>query len=167
MKYLEIDNTNCNRTEVSGEFTKEISDLIINTLLKSNNGDFGVRMHREVIHVAKKMDPTSIAEGISNGYAAYAVNEEGKIIGFALIEEKEKIRHLSCLYVLKEFQREGIGSRLLQFCEDKMKALGHIEIHADAINLDTTIEFYVRKGFIKYGRTGPSSTFMPMSKSLR
>jgi len=107
-----------------------------------------------ILHINSKDYPEDVIEAWSartnaNSFKNHADNlkrwvavENNKIIGFV---EHDSKAELTRLYVHKNFQGKGVGSRLLCRAEESMKKLGHKKI-----SLESTISakpFYEAKGY--------------------
>ena len=72
----------------------------------------------------------------------FIVTEGGTPLGFAELEEKG---YINCFFVHPEHQGRGIGSMLLQACEDEAKRLGYTRMYAE-VSI-TAKPFFLRQGF--------------------
>ena len=86
----------------------------------------------------------------------YIIKKDSKIIAFLkLIEGREekdkKYIELQSLYVLKEYQNNGIGKRLIQKAFEESKKLGYKKMFIGCLEENKSNEFYKKMGgkFIK------------------
>lgn len=116
----------------------ETFELFYNTVNSINSKNY----NREQLGVwADKNDKKSWCEKFNSGYTYVAIIDN-VIVGIGEIDKKVQI---SRLYVHKDFQRQGIASKIL----DKLEAC-QFEIGIDKISTSTAIdgkEFYENKGF--------------------
>jgi len=75
-----------------------------------------------------------------------------KVVGFCLVSKKEKFNELDVLYVLPEYQRMGIGKKLLDRAIGWLgeKKEGKLKV---ALYNDNAVSFYEKYGFVKTGVT--------------
>ncbi|MEH2334830.1 GNAT family N-acetyltransferase [Nostoc sp.] len=73
----------------------------------------------------------------------YVAEEQGKIIGFG---ELEANGHIGRFYCHKDFQRKGIGKKILEQLESKAKALGIEKLFTEASS--TAKPFFGSQNFI-------------------
>ncbi len=73
---------------------------------------------------------------------SYVAELDGKIIGFAQLEPDG---HIDCFYCHKDFQRMGVGSKLLETLETQAEALGIKRVFAE-VSI-TAKDFFEHQGF--------------------
>ncbi len=167
MQIQVLDNIGGAGAELPLSTAAEISDLIMNSVAHSNSGEFNSHAIIEILDFLSSFTPQKLVRSLADGYTAYVTDENGGVVGFAMIEKANGGYHLTCLYVSRDCQGRGIGSRLFELCEERMRSLGCKTMCVDAVNLNGTIGFYRRRGFSEYGRTAPNELFLPMSKAIR
>ena len=58
---------------------------------------------------------------------------------------------INYLYVKEEYQRQGVGTALVEECKSRMKKLGYSSITLNVLSLnEKAIKFYQRLGFSEY-----------------
>lgn len=80
----------------------------------------------------------------------------------------EKNDNTSCLindiHLLKEFQKKGIGSVILNFVLSKSKELGFGQVKVFVFEKNPSIEFYKKKGFVQIEFLSKSNTSVMIKK---
>ena len=77
----------------------------------------------------------------------YGIYEDGQLVGFYWIEEREKVLHLHALIIKSQFQGRGIGTRILGMLALEYKeTMSCIELGVHESN-DRAIRMYERQGF--------------------
>ena len=130
-----------------------VSDLIATTLRISNQKDYSEEYLEKDIQC---LQPQDIIER-TNRQHFYVVEENGQIIGCGSIGSywgKEDESRLFTIFVLPDYQRKGIGRKIIQTLEQDEFFLRakRIEIPASI----TAIPFYLKMGYTyKNGITEP------------
>lgn len=123
---------------------KEVSDLIIRTLMISNTKDYPAEMMAEL---TRRMQPEDILERARRTHF-YVAEENNVILGCGAIGpywDKTDESSLFTIFVLPEYQGRGIGRRIVETLEKDEYALRakRIEIPASI----TGLEFYKKLGY--------------------
>jgi N-acetylglutamate synthase-like GNAT family acetyltransferase len=123
---------------------KEVSDLIIRTLMISNTKDYPAEMMAEL---TRRMQPGDILERARRTHF-YVAEENNVIVGCGAIGpywDKTDESSLFTIFVLPENQGRGIGRRIVETLEKDEYALRakRIEIPASI----TGLEFYKKLGY--------------------
>ena len=70
------------------------------------------------------------------------------IAGFAVAQSRHKTGRLLTLDVVPEAQRYGLGSRLLQECEERLRKRGCTEVYLEtAVNNEPALKLYHKMGY--------------------
>ena len=131
----------------------EVSDLIATTLRISNQKDYSEEYLEKDIQC---LQPQNIIER-ANRQHFYIIEDDGKIIGCGSIGSywgKEDESSLFTIFVHPDYQRKGIGRKIIQTLEQDEFFLRakRIEIPASI----TAIPFYLKMGYTyKNGITEP------------
>ena len=123
---------------------KEVSDLIIRTLMISNTKDYPAEM---MLELTRRMQPEDILER-ARWTHFYVAEENNVIVGCGAIGpywDKTDESSLFTIFVLPEYQGRGIGRRIVETLEKDEYALRakRIEIPASI----TGLEFYKKLGY--------------------
>ena len=123
---------------------KEVSDLIIRTLMISNTKDYPAEM---ILELTRRMQPGDILER-ARWTHFYVAEENNVILGCGAIGpywDKTDESSLFTIFVLPEYQGRGIGRRIVETLEKDEYALRakRIEIPASI----TGLEFYKKLGY--------------------
>ena len=123
---------------------KEVSDLIVKTLMISNTKDYPAEM---MLELTRRMQPEDILER-ARWTHFYVAEENNVILGCGAIGpywDKTDESSLFTIFVLPEYQGRGIGRRIVETLEKDEYALRakRIEIPASI----TGLEFYKKLGY--------------------
>lgn len=97
--------------------------------------------------------------------ATWVANIDNQVVGFCMAEKGEKNK-IGAIYILPQFQRKGIGKKLMK------KALAWLgkekDIYVNVVSYNQkAISFYQSLGFIKTGKTvKEKGADLPSGKSL-
>ncbi len=91
------------------------------------------------------MSAKELEEQIDCGVDFFGLQEEGRIIGLMGIQELKEITLIRHAYVFTEYQRRGVGKRLLQYLIDLAKGTEILVGTWKAANW--AIQFYEKHGF--------------------
>ncbi|MEH1890533.1 MAG: GNAT family N-acetyltransferase [Nostoc sp.] len=106
--------------------TKEIIKLFYDTAHEVNIHDY--TEEQVDAWAPANMDIDVWIKGLGSKFT-YVAEEQGKIIGFG---ELEINGHLDRFYYHKDFQRKGIGKKILEQLESKAKVLGIEKLFTEA-----------------------------------
>ncbi|MBD2564415.1 MULTISPECIES: GNAT family N-acetyltransferase [Nostoc] len=120
--------------------TEEIMKLFYDTIHEVNIHDY--TQEQVDAWAPAKMDIDVWIKSLGSKFT-YVAEEQGKIIGFG---ELEANGHIDRFYCHKNFQRKGIGKRILEQLESKAKALGIEKLFTEASI--TAKPFFERHNFI-------------------
>ena len=81
---------------------------------------------------------------------------ENEIVGYLVAQnqaEQNKF-YINSIHVLKDFQKMGIGKKLLEAATKKAMELGYGKIWLDVMTEnERTVKWYYNQNFIKHGRS--------------
>jgi ribosomal-protein-alanine N-acetyltransferase len=84
-----------------------------------------------------------VAEVLSNGG-----DSEMRIVGYAVAQPSRKTGRIFTLDILPEARRLGLGSKLLQECEQRLRAVGCGEVYLEtAVDNDAALRLYHKAGY--------------------
>ncbi|XFA99631.1 GNAT family N-acetyltransferase [Candidatus Izemoplasma sp. B36] len=87
--------------------------------------------------------------GIKNSTDVFAAYDNQLLVGLIrTISDQETICYIQDILILKEYQRKGIGKKLINIIFDKYKHVRQIVLMTD--NNNNTNEFYKRVGLIPF-----------------
>ncbi len=119
--------------------TEEIMQLFYDTVHRINIQDYS--SEQVDAWATKDMDAAQWSEQLQSRMT-YVAEEQGKLIGFA---ELEQTGHINCFYCHAEYQRMGVGTQLLNQIQSKAKNLGIQKLFTEASI--TAKQFFERQGF--------------------
>lgn len=94
-------------------------------------------------------DKDSLFQGIKQSLYAYAAYDEDQLVGLIrVVGDGTTIVYIQDLLVLPEYQRQGIGTTLMQHILDKYKNVRQIVLSTDLTKQQQA--FYESIGFVKY-----------------
>ena len=84
----------------------------------------------------------------NNGYLMYGYIHDEKIVGFLSLYKDGGIMNISDIVILPEYQNRGIGSRLMEFAEEKARELNCTRIALGMIYDNIPLrKWYEKRGF--------------------
>lgn len=82
-------------------------------------------------HLLLARTEAELVELSRHGFVAMTIGTHPRCVGFSAVEVySPKLAELQCLTVHPEFQRAGVGKRLVQMCIDRARDLGVMEVMA-------------------------------------
>lgn len=77
----------------------------------------------------------------------YVAKDSDKVVGILAFQDskEDKYRdygHIEALYVLKEYQGQGIGKRLFEIAVSELKNMGYQKVELECMSGNDTINFY-------------------------
>lgn len=83
----------------------------------------------------------------------YVALEKGELVGFVVFYPQRDHLHLENVAVSPEFQKRGIGSRLIAFVEQaaRQDGFGRVELYTNA-KMTENLELYPRLGYQQFDR---------------
>lgn len=85
------------------------------------------------------------------GFVVY--EEEDNILGYAIVGDNRGKAHLQNIAVHPDFRRQGIGTKLLEWCLDLVRLYGYREMMLEVREKNTGSQaFYIRNGFSVSGK---------------
>ena len=145
-----IDNLE-GRAQATPDDYQMISDLVVKVLrgMNENSNNISEKIpytQTDLEWLISRMSPESIKQKSEPGYLV-VYEEDGKMYGVGCLSKVKDIWLIRTLYVDIEQQGKRIGSQILTKLEEKARALGIDRLELAAINFDSTVEFYKRKGY--------------------
>ena len=143
--------------------TEEIMKLFYDTIHEVNIHDY--TQEQVDAWASANMDIDLWIKGLASKFT-YVAEENGKIIGFG---ELEANGHIDRFYCHKDFQRKGIGKKILEQLESKARTLGIERLFTEASI--TAKPFFESQNFIvvkqqEVERRGQKLTNFIMEKSI-
>lgn len=104
-------------------------------------------------------------DALQAGYGAWVAHVGDKVLGFCIVMFAPDIAHLLLIAVAPEAQRQGVGARLLRYCEReaRARALPSLILEVRPSNRNA-VDFYLRRGF---GRLSVRKNYYPMGRGER
>ncbi|MDE7326354.1 MAG: GNAT family N-acetyltransferase [Lachnospiraceae bacterium] len=97
--------------------------------------------------------PKLLCEGFQNSLLTLAAYEEGKLLGIIrTVGDGNTIVFIQDILVFPEYQRKGVGSRLVTSVMERFSHVRQIELATD--NTPQTIAFYKALGFTEMSEIG-------------
>lgn len=136
----------------------EIAELYKNTITAINSKDYN----------KAQIDAWVATYGNKEGWIRrieeqhfYLATIDEKIVGFASIDNSG---YLDLLYVHKDYQRQGIATKLLKTLEKTAKEMGFTEITVQSST--TANPFLLSHGFIQTGERNKKINGVPFTNSM-
>jgi ribosomal-protein-alanine N-acetyltransferase len=96
---------------------------------------------------------THFRDSLAAGHGAWVVEADGRPVAFAILMMVIDEAHLLDIGVAREFQRQGIATRLLRHLYSRANELGALSIFLEVRpSNDAAARIYEREGFAVIGR---------------
>lgn len=139
---------------------KEDCKAIIEFITKTWNETYKGIVNEEFLDNLSKTEEKRYTNAINNfdeeKNIQYIIKKDNKIIGFLKLskindDKNKEVIELQALYVLKEYQNNGIGKYLIQTALDEAKKLGYKKLIIGCLEDNKSNGFYKKMGgvFIK------------------
>lgn len=94
----------------------------------------------------------NFADALASGYQARILRQDGRLAGFCVLMLAPDVAHLLVIAVARPHHRQGLGSRLMEWCEQcaREHGLPGILLEVRPSN-QTALAFYERHGFLRIG----------------
>lgn len=83
----------------------------------------------------------------NSGDFFYAYYQEKEAVGFIHLHPKHEVLKLQKIYILPEFQNEGIGREFIHFCNTFCQQNNFKELELQVNRENTAVNFYLKNGF--------------------
>jgi GNAT superfamily N-acetyltransferase len=77
----------------------------------------------------------------------YAYYREEEAVGFIHLQPKHEVLKLQKIYILPEFQKEGIGREFINFCYTFCQQNNFKELELQVNRENAAVSFYLKNGF--------------------
>lgn len=92
--------------------------------------------------------PDSLFKAHLNNPGFVVYKKEAEVLGYAIIGDSKGRAHLQNIAVDPDFRRQGIGTKLLEWCTDLVKLYGYHEIILEVREKNPASQaFYIDRGF--------------------
>lgn len=94
----------------------------------------------------------NFSDALAAGNGAWVMRQEGRLAGFCVLMFAPDVAHLLVIAVARSVQRQGLGTKLLAWCESQARARG-----TDGVLLEVrpsnekALKFYERLGYLQIG----------------
>ncbi|MGB3821195.1 tRNA (adenosine(37)-N6)-threonylcarbamoyltransferase complex dimerization subunit type 1 TsaB [Achromobacter pulmonis] len=94
----------------------------------------------------------NFADALAAGYGAWTLRRDGRLAGFCILMFAPDVAHLLVIAVARDLHRQGLGSILLDWCEQQAR-----ERSLDGVLLEVrpsntaAVEFYKARGYLQIG----------------
>lgn len=109
----------------------------------------GIISDAQIDYMVKNFQSSgAMKELFGNGAEFYAVADNGKTMGYVVLEKEDDALFLSKLYILSSIRGKGYGSLALSFVKRRAKELGYdsVYLHVNKYNA-RAIKAYLANGF--------------------
>lgn len=107
--------------------------------------------------------PETLHNAILHSLKVWTVWDDGQLIGLArVVGDGYSIIYVQDLLVLEQYQRQGIGRKLLELILHEYESVRQIVLMTD--NTEKTIQFYKQNGFAEVSQIGIAG-FMRINKT--
>lgn len=94
----------------------------------------------------------NFADALAAGYGAWTLRRDGRVAGFCILMFAPDVAHLLVIAVARSLHRQGLGSVLLDWCEQQAR-----ERSLDGVLLEVrpsntaAVQFYKARGYLQIG----------------
>ncbi len=121
--------------------------------IRTYNADEILSLYRSVGWTAYTDDPQSLRKGFENSLFLLGAYSDDKLIGLIrVVGDGYTIILIQDILVYPEYQRKGVGSKLLKTVLDKFSHVRQVQLATD--NTPKTIAFYRSMGLRQYSEIG-------------
>lgn len=117
----------------------EISKIYYKTVHEVNSKDY---TQEQIKAWAPEVYPDRFWEERFKHFDVYVAEQDGEVLGFVELEETG---HIDCFYVRHDWQRRGVGTKLLDRVEKRAEELDISRLYADVSV--TAKPFFENRGF--------------------
>ncbi len=102
-------------------------------------------------------------------YECYVAEKQNKIFAFIMSDDKEdaKIFEICILYVKPEYQKQGIGSLMVDYICDMKKRQAYKKSELWTMKNGPALKFYEKKGFVVTNEEKPWKFDIPIIKMIK
>lgn len=94
----------------------------------------------------------NFTDALAAGYGAWTLRREGRVAGFCILMFAPDVAHLLVIAVARDLHRQGLGSVLLDWCEQQARERGLegvlLEVRPSNVS---AVEFYKARGYLQIG----------------
>lgn len=94
----------------------------------------------------------NFADALAAGYGAWTLRRDGRVAGFCILMFAPDVAHLLVIAVARSLHRQGLGSVLLDWCEQQARERGLegvlLEVRPSNVS---AVEFYKARGYLQIG----------------
>lgn len=158
-----IDNLEKRITALSPSDAEKIAILIRENTQEVNQGEYSPSELEKLYAFATS---ENIRQMVERGYLIMLADEDGAVIGCALVVHRGIRPVIKTIQVRMGLCRTGQGSLLYQYCEDRFRQAGFNEIEVEVTKFASSESFYLKQGFVKTGNPTPRDLYFAMYKFL-
>lgn len=163
MKIDVTDNLKGQKEPLSDAEAERVATLIRQNTRDVNEGEY---TPAEIERLNAFATPEKIQEEMRRGYLVTLSNDDGDLIGCALIVRRGMNFVIKTIQVRTEYCRKGYGSLLYNHCEERLKQIGLNQIEVEVPKFPRTEIFYKSHGFVKTGNPTLGDLYFAMFKYL-
>lgn len=94
----------------------------------------------------------NFADALAAGYGAWTLRREGRVAGFCIVMFAPDVAHVLVIAVARSLHRQGLGSVLLDWCEQQARERGLegvlLEVRPSNVS---AVAFYKARGYLQIG----------------
>jgi len=163
MKINVIDNLKARVESLTDADAERVATLIRQNTQYVNQGEY---TPAELEKLNAFATPKKIQEEMRSGYLVMLSNDEGDLVGCALVVRRGMNFVIKTIQVRIEYCRKGYGSLLYKQCEKRLKQMGLNQIEVEVPKFPRTEIFYKKHGFVKTGNPTLGDLYFAMFKYL-
>lgn len=94
----------------------------------------------------------NFADALAAGYGAWTLRRDGRLAGFCILMFAPDVAHLLVIAVARDLHRQGLGSLLLDWCEQQARerSLDGVLLEVRPSNT-SAVAFYKDRGYLQIG----------------
>ncbi|AOU91636.1 ribosomal-protein-alanine acetyltransferase [Achromobacter ruhlandii] len=94
----------------------------------------------------------NFADALAAGYGAWTLRRDGRLAGFCILMFAPDVAHLLVIAVARDLHRQGLGSLLLDWCEQQARERGLDGVLLEVRPSNTSaVAFYKDRGYLQIG----------------
>ena len=159
-----VDNLGKKTRKLTDDEAEKISKLIQSTNLEENND--GTYSDEQIKYLTESRTPELVKKRAKDGFVVFLTNGDDEVVGCGMVVKWKDHYEERYLRVRDDYREQGLGKRICELREKKLKELGAKEVYIQSLKFENTINFNKKRGFVETGEKTPKGLAIIMKKKL-